>query len=131
MRTSRRNVAQVSAVTILLGAVLGNTLAWPATTDSAAALNKAASGYSQKWSKVSVDLPVSEAPFPPGNGSDIASGQCLLCHSADMVLRQPPLTQDEWVGEINKMRNAYGAPLPPDQIEALAKYLFGINGRQP
>jgi hypothetical protein len=44
-------------------------------------------------------------------------------------LRQPPLTQDEWVGEINKMRNSYGAPLPADQVEALAKYLHGINCR--
>lgn len=130
MRTSRRNVAQVLAVSILLGAALANTLAWTAAVDSAAALSNAANGYSQKWSKVSVDLPVGEAPFPPGNGSDIASGQCLICHSAGMVLRQPPLTQDEWVAEINKMRNAYGAPLPPDQIEALAKYLFSINGRQ-
>jgi mono/diheme cytochrome c family protein len=131
MSISRRNVALISAVSILLEAALTNTLAWPAAADSAAALNKAASGYSQKWSKVSVDLPVNDAPFPPGNGSDIASGQCLICHSSGMVLRQPPLTQDEWVGEINKMRNAYGAQLPPDQIEALAKYLFSINGRQP
>jgi|ERR1700731_2165799 mono/diheme cytochrome c family protein len=123
MSTSRRNLALISAVSILLGVALA--------ADSAAALSKAASGYSQKWSKVSVDLPVSEAPFPPGSGSDIASDQCLNCHSAGMVLRQPPLTQDEWVGEINKMRNAYGAPLPPDQIDALAKYLFSINGRQP
>jgi len=44
-------------------------------------------------------------------------------------LRQPPLTQDEWVGEINKMRDAYGAPLPADQVEPLAKYLQNIVGR--
>jgi hypothetical protein len=46
-----------------------------------------------------------------------------------MVLRQPPLTQDEWTVEINKMRNAFGAPLPADQVEALAKYLRSINGQ--
>jgi len=28
------------------------------------------------------------------------------------------------------MRNAYGAPLPADQVEALARYLVSINGRQ-
>jgi len=66
---------------------------------------------------------------PPGNGSVIANAYCLICHSAGMVLRQPPLTQDEWTGEINKMRNSFGAPLPPDQVEALAKYLQSINGR--
>ena len=47
-----------------------------------------------------------------------------------MVLRQPPLMQDEWVGEINKMRNAFGAPLPSGQVEALARYLYRINGRK-
>jgi len=47
-----------------------------------------------------------------------------------MVLAQPPLTQDEWAGEINKMRNSFGAPLPPDQVEALAKYLHSIDGSQ-
>jgi hypothetical protein len=49
----------------------------------------------QKWAKVSVDLPTSQTLFPPGNGADIANGECLICHSAGMVLRQPPLTQDE------------------------------------
>jgi mono/diheme cytochrome c family protein len=75
-------------------------------------------------------MPTNYTAFPPGNGADIANGQCLICHSADMVLRQPPLTQDEWTGEINKMRNSFGAPLPADQVDALARYLQGINGRQ-
>jgi mono/diheme cytochrome c family protein len=82
------------------------------------------------WPLVKVDLPVSNAYFPAGDGADMANAQCLICHSAGMVLRQPPLTQKEWVGEINKMRNSYGAPLPAAQIDALAKYLFSINGGQ-
>jgi mono/diheme cytochrome c family protein len=131
MTTGLRNVALISVVPILLGIALTNTLASPGADDSTAAQNKAVNAPSQKWTKVSVELPTSDIPFPPGNGADIATGQCLTCHSEGMVLRQPPLTQDEWVGEINKMRNAYGAPVPADQIEALAKYLYGINGRQP
>jgi hypothetical protein len=47
-----------------------------------------------------------------------------------MVLRQPPLSQEEWAGEIVKMRSAFGAPMPPDQVETLARYLHGVNGRQ-
>jgi mono/diheme cytochrome c family protein len=82
------------------------------------------------WPLVKVDLPVSNAYFPAGDGADVANAQCLICHSAGMVLRQPPLTQKEWTGEINKMRNSYGAPLPANQAEALAKYLFRINGGQ-
>jgi mono/diheme cytochrome c family protein len=130
MNTSLRNLALISAVPILLGIAFATGLAWPRTVDSAAAAKEAAKGPIPKWTKISVELPVSETPFPPGDGAVIANAQCLICHSAGMVLRQPPLTQDEWVGEINKMRNAFGAPMPADQVEALAKYLRSINGRQ-
>jgi hypothetical protein len=82
------------------------------------------------WPVVRVELPVSNAYFPAGDGADTANAQCLICHSAGMVLRQPPLTQKEWVAEINKMRNAFGSPLPADQIEYLARYLVSINGGQ-
>jgi hypothetical protein len=116
-------------VPILSGIVLATGLAWPGTIGSTAPADVAASGPDRRWTKVRVALPASEASFPPGDGSDITP-QCLICHSADMVLRQPPLTKDEWTAEINKMRNAFGAPLPPDQVEALARYLYRINGRK-
>jgi hypothetical protein len=44
-----------------------------------------------------------------------------------MVLYQPARTQDEWKVTINKMRTAYGAPIAPDQIDALAVYLSGLR----
>jgi mono/diheme cytochrome c family protein len=131
MRTSLRNFVLISAVPVLLGAALAAGLAWPHIANSEPAAKEGAKGPIQKWTKVSVDLPVSQISFPPGNGSVIANAYCLICHSAGMVLRQPPLTQDEWTVEINKMRNAFGAPLPADQVEALAKYLRSINGQSP
>jgi hypothetical protein len=78
-------------------------------------------------SKVSVQLPVSTALFPAGAGADIANANCLMCHSADMVLKQPARTPDEWKATINKMRTAYGAPITPDQIDALAAYLSRLR----
>src|SRR6202035_5620787 len=108
-----RTVALVWAPPILLCMALAVGLPRAHAGDSAA----------PKWVKVTVELPASKAAFPPGKGADIANGQCLICHSAGMVLRQPPLSQDEWVAEINKMRNSYGAPLPADQVAPLAKYL--------
>jgi mono/diheme cytochrome c family protein len=131
MNTSLRNCVLISAVPVLLGIALAAGLAWPRTVNSDPAAKEAAKGPIQKWTKVSVDLPTSQVSFPPGNGSVIANAYCLICHSAGMVLRQPPLTQDEWTVEINKMRNAFGAPLPADQVEALAKYLRSINGQSP
>jgi mono/diheme cytochrome c family protein len=131
VNTSLRNLVPISAVPVLLGIALAAGLVCPRTVNSAAATKEAVKGSVPKWVKVSVDLPASQVSFPPGNGSVIANAYCLICHSAGMVLRQPPLTQDEWTAEINKMRNAFGAPLPADQVEALAQYLRSINGRQP
>jgi mono/diheme cytochrome c family protein len=127
MNTSQRNIALIWAVPSLLGIALAAGLTWPRSVDSEPAVKEAAKGPVEQWAKVSVELPASQISFPPGNGSVIANAQCLICHSVGMVLRQPPLTQDEWVGEINKMRNAYGAPLPADQVEPLAKYLQSIS----
>ena len=129
MNTSLRNFVLISAVPVLLGIALAAGLAWPRTVNSEPAAKGAAKVPIQQWTKVSVDLPVSQISFPPGNGSVIANAYCQICHSAGMVLRQPPLTQDEWTVEINKMRNAFGAPLPADQVEALAKYLRSINSQ--
>jgi hypothetical protein len=85
---------------------------------------------SLQWAIVRVELPASDEPFPPGIGADIASSQCLICHSAGMVSTQPPLKKDEWRAEIIKMRTAYGAPIPDDQVNDLLEYLKNINGRE-
>jgi len=131
MNASMRDFVPMWSVPVLLGIALAAGLTWPRTVVSKPAAKGAANGPVQRWAKVSVDLPASQVTFPPGNGSVIANANCLICHSAGMVLRQPPLTQDEWTVEINKMRNAFGAPLPADQVEALAKYLCSINGQSP
>src|ERR1700730_17680209 len=130
MNTSPRNFVLISAVPVLLGIVLAAGLAWPRTVNSEPAAKEAFKGSVPKWVKVSVDLPASQISFPPGNGSVLANAHCLICHSAEGDLHPPPLTQDEWTGEINKMRSAFGAPIPADQVQALAQYLRSINGRQ-
>lgn len=43
-----------------------------------------------------------------------------------MVLHQPQRTQAQWRETINKMRSAYGAPIPVDQTDALAAYLARV-----
>ena len=84
----------------------------------------------RQWAIVRIELPASDEPFPAGTGADIASSQCLICHSAGMILTQPPLKKDEWRAEIVKMRSVYGAPIPDDQVDGLLEYLTAINGRQ-
>lgn len=117
-------------VVFMVGIALTSGLAWPQTPGTTATAEKGSTRGVRTWTKVAVDLPTSDTLFPVGNGADIVNGQCLICHSAGMVLRQPPLTEDEWRGEINKMRNSFGAPLPVDQVDALDRYLYSIDGSQ-
>jgi len=94
----------------------------------AAHAQTAASPPPVQWTKVSVDLPTSDAIFPAGEGAQIANAYCLMCHSEGMVVRQPPLAKAQWLEEIGKMRKFWGAPIPAAQDEALATYLARING---
>ncbi|MBO0757469.1 MAG: cytochrome c, partial [Bradyrhizobiaceae bacterium] len=52
---------------------------------------------------VTVDLPAGDRTFPTSPGSDLADRNCIVCHSAGMVLNQPPLSKAQWGAEVNKM----------------------------
>jgi mono/diheme cytochrome c family protein len=77
---------------------------------------------------VSVDLPSDDRMFSGGPGSDAANANCLACHSADMVLYQPALSKTQWRDEVEKMRNAYKAPIDAKDVDTIVDYLVRIQG---
>lgn len=115
----------------IAAAVVGFACIAPSTSlaDPGSRAAKGSRSAPPTWVKVSVDLPASEVEFPAGQDADLANVHCLICHSAGMVLRQPVLTKDQWRAEIVKMRTAFGALVPAEQVEALTEYLQRINGR--
>jgi mono/diheme cytochrome c family protein len=64
----------------------------------------------------------------PGSGAEVANNNCLACHSAGMVLTQPALSKAQWHEEVEKMRNAYKAPIDPKDVEPIVDYLAGLAG---
>ncbi len=71
-----------------------------------------------------IELPPETATLRPGAGADLANKQCLVCHSVDYITTQPrdkPLAF--WKAEVEKMKKVYGAPIPDDQIDEIARYL--------
>ncbi|HZO23019.1 MAG TPA: hypothetical protein VFB37_11005 [Steroidobacteraceae bacterium] len=79
-----------------------------------------------------IELPKETATLKPGPGADLTQAQCLICHSADYIITQPP---DKplafWKAEVEKMKKVYGAPIPDDQIDSVAEYLarnYGTAG---
>ncbi|HWY60501.1 MAG TPA: cytochrome c [Rhizomicrobium sp.] len=77
---------------------------------------------------VSVDLPAGTEPFA-GADADAINQNCLACHSADMVLNQPPMTQAAWQAEVAKMIGTYKAPVASQDVDAIVAYLYRIRGR--
>lgn len=87
---------------------------------------KAETGMSLK--SVTVELPAGDRMFPEEPGSDAANDNCLACHSAGMVLNQPALPRSAWEAEVNKMRDAYEAPIDAKDVDAIVDYLVSIKG---
>jgi hypothetical protein len=80
------------------------------------------------FKSVDIDLPFGDAAFPPGPGADTVTGNCLGCHSAEMILYQPPLSRATWQAEVNKMRTAYAAPIDGGDVKQIVDYLARIKG---
>lgn len=76
---------------------------------------------------VEVDLPFGDRQFD-GPGADAVNGNCLACHSAGMILNQPPLTRDTWQRLVNKMRQAYKAPIGDADVGPIVDYLMRVRG---
>jgi mono/diheme cytochrome c family protein len=77
---------------------------------------------------VKITLPPETAKLKEGAGVELVKGQCLLCHSADYISTQPPLSGTAWKATVIKMRDKYGAPIVEDKIETLVEYLTANYG---
>jgi hypothetical protein len=77
-----------------------------------------------------IELPPETAGFKPGPGAELATGQCLACHSAEYITTQPPMPASFWKASIEKMQKKYGAQISPDQTQALVEY-FAQSSANP
>jgi cytochrome c553 len=89
-----------------------------------------------------VSFPHSDNIFPGGSEADTINNDCLICHSAGMVLTQPSLSRAGWQDVVNQMRDAFKAPFAAEDEPAIVDYLVNLSnvttpvpaqgpGRQP
>ena len=58
--------------------------------------------------------------------------QCLACHSLDYIqMNSRFLDKAGWTASVNKMINAFGAPIAKEDVEAIATYLSENYGKPP
>ena len=57
--------------------------------------------------------------------------QCGACHSLDYIpMNSRFLDKAGWTASVNKMINAFGAPIPKADVEAIATYLAENYGKR-
>src|SRR3982074_3078528 len=75
-----------------------------------------------------LEVPSSDTMFRAGPGADAMNGNCLACHSADHMLNQPTLPRKAWQEVVDKMINAYKAPITPQDAATIVDYLARTKG---
>jgi hypothetical protein len=70
----------------------------------------------------------SSVMLPDGPGADATNGNCLACHSADHILNQPSMSRAAWQEIVEKMINAYKAPIAPQDVAPIVDYLVRTKG---
>ncbi len=56
--------------------------------------------------------------------------QCAACHSLDYIpMNSRFLDKAGWTASVNKMINAFGAPIPKDDVDAISSYLAENYGK--
>jgi len=56
--------------------------------------------------------------------------QCLACHSLDYIqMNSRFLDKNGWTASVNKMINAFGAPIQKEDVDAIATYLSENYGK--
>lgn len=87
-----------------------------------------AAALSALGAPMKIELPAEPGSYKPGAGADLANAQCLTCHSREYVTTQPKLGRKFWKASVEKMQAKFGAPIPPEQVDALVNYLVANYG---
>src|SRR5262249_57532822 len=77
-----------------------------------------------------VAFPIDEPPLADGPGRDVFMANCISCHTSRYVSDQPRFSRATWTKEVDKMRTAFGAPIPADQTGKIVDYLVAVNGSE-
>jgi cytochrome c553 len=77
---------------------------------------------------LAAELPVALKDSP---GRATVENMCGGCHSLDYIrINSPFMNRQTWTAEVNKMINAYGAPIPQNDTPAIIDYLTANYGEK-
>jgi len=78
---------------------------------------------------VSISLPADTVTLPTSAAGEVVTVACTACHSAEMILQQPPMDAAKWQATVTKMREVYKAQIAPDEDKALVRALVSLQAK--
>jgi cytochrome c5 len=64
-------------------------------------------------------------------GRAIVENNCGVCHSLDYIrINAPFMNRQTWAAEVNKMINAFAAPIPKGDADTIIDYLSANYGEK-
>ena len=64
------------------------------------------------------------------SGREVVEAMCASCHSLDYIAQNSPfMNRVAWTAEVNKMINAFGAPIPATDAARIIDYLTANYGQ--
>ena len=92
--------------------------------------------YTLKWSllcclaSTSVLADESNIRLKSGPGLEKVQAYCSACHSLDYIQMNSPFPDRKlWEAEVNKMINAFAAPIPQEDVPVIVEYLVQQYGK--
>ncbi len=81
------------------------------------------------WLATSAAAQESAIQLKAGAGQDKVMAYCSGCHSLDYIQMNSPFPNRKlWEAEVNKMINAFAAPIPKEDVGAIIDYLTAQYG---
>lgn len=116
-------VGAAAALLVVIGPPRDRTVPRPIPTLAPPSV----SGNGFTLTDAAIELPMEDQAFPAGPHLDAVTSNCTSCHSPAMILSQPPLTREQWEGEVKKMRETYHAPVDQAAVPGIVAYLTALK----
>lgn len=73
--------------------------------------------------KGAIQVPYIDYKLKPGKGVETVQANCLMCHSFGYMLNQGKQPKAFWREKVNKMVNAFKAPIAKKDQDIIVNYL--------
>jgi mono/diheme cytochrome c family protein len=68
--------------------------------------------------------PAEPVQLKSGEGRDLTTGRCILCHSLEYIpANAPAMDRAAWQKTVQKMRERFGAPISEEEAKQIVDYL--------